>query len=173
MTAPDNRDVAIHEAGHAVAAHLVGLRIGSVTIEPGEDDAGHTVAHDDDHLEVAAVFAPGAPRPYPALSDRQRWILERDIVQRVGGLCADFIHAGDPDEAGAEDDILAANVIALCLVPREEIGAFIQVLVDRTAQLLRHHFDAVYDVAELLDERRTITGAEALSAIEHALKREP
>src|SRR5437867_3805113 len=66
---------AYHEAGHAVAAYFLGVRLKSVTIEPGDDSAVRT--HHQDLIDKRIE--------YEEITDRTRLNIERTVMICLAG----------------------------------------------------------------------------------------
>lgn len=92
----DRAAVAHHEAGHAIVAHVLGLRVGSVIlVDDGDDSYGETQIQPDE--------------------------TEKRIVELYAGLEAHLCHCRDEAEAegGAEDDLEKIKSLAVALDPLE------------------------------------------------------
>lgn len=89
---------AYHEAGHAVAAHLVGIRVLSAGIEPAEGFLG-LVAHEGVGAELLAVAQGSAPL---TLALRAR--LEAHVLMLLAGSIAEHRQRGRRDHIGSSQD---------------------------------------------------------------------
>lgn len=92
-SAEDLRTVAIHEVGHALVAHRLGLKVESVSIIPDGASAGQALVHKATRLptweEVATL-----------------------VTVALGGRAADMV-VGDGANAGAESDLAEATRLLL------------------------------------------------------------
>lgn len=92
-SAEDLRTVAIHEIGHALVAHRLGLKVESVSIIPEGASAGQALVHKATRLptweEVATL-----------------------VTVALGGRAADIV-VGDGANAGAESDLAEATRLLL------------------------------------------------------------
>ena len=77
---------AYHEAGHVVAAHVLGLDITGVTIVPGEESFGRYLGHAGVPVDYALVYN----------SDLADDYLERQLVCYYAGAVAEEVLTGEP-----------------------------------------------------------------------------
>lgn len=160
----DLRHVAIHEAGHAVVAHLLGYGVESVTIR-GEGDAGGWT---DIRM--------------PSVSDRA--LVEARVKVLLAGRAAN-VFFGAPPDTGATSDLaeatrllaaarlsfgLAGSLVyraapgqALDMVTRDKaladaIGQELGRLMTSTQRLVADHSAAIQRVAYALLERSVLDG---------------
>lgn len=117
----------MHEAGHAVMAHLCRRRVGAASAVP--------------HGEVLGQLEYGGFTTFPAgwLDDaRARRKLENEIMIALAGLAAEYVVPIAVDHAGAAADLARALGIALAAISDpEEATAFINWLFVRTRNRLR------------------------------------
>jgi hypothetical protein len=170
-TEEQDQRIAVHEAGHAVAARLLGNPLGGATVNPGPGYEGRVWG--ERHMEafaegrgdatvVRAVLAPVMPE---AGEDRHP---VADIFGRVYTQCIELM-AGraaermllDGEPAVPADDIRQARELALLLCPSEEaIDTFIAHCDVAARDLLMPHGDAVIVLSTVLRIRRTLDGVE-------------
>jgi cell division protease FtsH len=168
--------VAIHESGHAVAAHLLQSRsrIDLVSIEKRQNTLGMV-----------------APLPIEERETRWRTEIEIDVKVSLASLAAEKMFFGEDNSSGVSHDLQAAtqntalmegvwgmgsgitslaglpeHVIAQTPDPTEKvvgrmadrIEKRLKVLYDEVYELLVEHSDDVLRLALLLEERKTISG---------------
>lgn len=177
------RTVAFHEAGHALAG-VVGCPddgLHKVTIQPRGQAMG------------VAFFSPDADRHL-----HSRRYLEGQIIKGLGGRVAEELVFGTENvTGGAESDLVHVNRLARRMIYRlgmgadnglliydddaplsgeaqarmdAEVRALLDRMYDRTREILTNHRPALEALAELLLERETIDGPDALRIlIEHGV----
>lgn len=150
---PTTRLVAVHEAAHAVVAHLAGLRVTQLELGAAPELAGacHT-------LDLLA--APGETDP----------LVRLDVA--LAGPLAEAMEAGrtEPDEHAADLDL----AVRLALRLAGDCEAAHRLLLERAAAVraaLEQHWPAVDGLARAL-ERRGRLGAAELDALLAALVRD-
>ena len=164
------RIAAVHEAGHVVA-HLVASReITQVSLIARGESGGRTIAHaptiaprrqdiDDIALAMLAgraaeeeLFGEPSAGAVGDLAQATRLLAEARARQGLGDT---LLHRGEPIET------LLANDSALrAAVERDLVRIY-----DRALDLIRERRAAVLVVADRLQERRCLTGAEARAAV--------
>lgn len=105
MTANDDLRwaTAVHEAGHAVAAHVLGRGIRRATLEEGEDTLGHVEKYQRgprwfERLEEAQSGGPGGS----LIEARFRRAVERDVmIALAGGLAQREFLGHEIEDTGA------------------------------------------------------------------------
>jgi len=152
-TQAELRRTAIHEAGHAVAHHVVGMMCGEASIVPV-------------YKEMCGGYAIAA-NPwliYEAWERRGKW-RGHDFGRIIGymsGREAEIIAFGDHHD-GDGDDLLQIGLIA-------EAAGFSMTYVERlrlkVRSLLRRHWHKVEAIVEALLIHKTLTGAEIDAIIE-------
>lgn len=134
---------AYHEAGHCVAAELLGIGVVSVSIIPEPSASGHTVytakRHDALNRMITAYSGPIAERYIDPGADTRAW-------------AADLGHAADA-------------LMELHRETREPVSRIAQRAVTSARGLVAKHRTAIQDVARLLMERRMITGQHVTAAV--------
>ncbi len=162
---PDSRSpeeveaVALHEAGHAVVARLLGIEVDSVTT-------------------VSQGIAGGVTRTAVPSSFPNRAEIEDYVTMLLAGRAADVVLGSKGAHAGAAMDLSAA--VTLLTRAHSEWGLFgslapaavdahellgkveqhLQRLLDRARRLVQSHRKAVKLLARTLVEQRLLSGAE-------------
>lgn len=145
--------VAIHEAGHAVAARLLGRGIEMVTIVPGDGALGE-VRHTPAVLPVEAL----------GRHARETW-----AMIAVAGPLAEALHQNVELDV---DDVEVALALELTLSlsgSEDEAVAYLVWLVERTRTMLNAHWGLVEYFAENLLEHRTVGSREVHALIDAQL----
>lgn len=155
---------AVHEAGHAIVALELRIRVLTVTIVDVSDDGGGGSCD----VGVSGWFAPYVfhRRPPRVQRDpRRRELLERYIVQGVAGYVAErllvgrpahhFWHDEDVDKnADVGSDAAQACVCARLLgVRRDRIRPFVASFERRAEEILERRWREVEALADELEER--------------------
>jgi hypothetical protein len=99
---PDIRTVALHEVGHAVVAHRLGLDVDRVSILPEGQSGGHTRAR-----------LPSIVLTWPEICDL--------VTVSLGGRAADMVLSGAAN-AGAENDLATATSMLVAALERQGLG---------------------------------------------------
>jgi hypothetical protein len=124
------KQLAIHEAGHAVIAYRLGLEVGKITIEPSGDILGASLS--------AAEWADGS-------TDREQ------IITLFAGYAAESKSNPGADAAGSQqDDDRAARLLEL-----QPPGSDCE-LRDAAAALVDENWPQISTVANALCERLTL-----------------
>jgi hypothetical protein len=165
--------IAIHEAGHVVAARLLGRPVGGVTVTPdparGYEGLCWGIAHTEafaegrgDASNLREALAPVMPK---AGEDRRP---VADVFGNVYAQCIELM-AGraaeamllDGEPAAQADDLRQARELALLICSTEEaIETFIEHSDVAARDLLLPHGDAVIVISTVLRIKRTLDGAE-------------
>ena len=154
-------DTAYHEAGHAVARYLLGLRINHVTIIPEEGMLGHC-----DGGKGRRTFHPDIN-----LNLRQRDYLEREVISTLAGGTAERRFGGQPNLKGSESDLHAAVDLASYVHGGGELlDAYVNYLWACAAAMWQVEWQwlAVKVLAAELLARRRIGGRKAREVIRGA-----
>jgi hypothetical protein len=170
-TEEQDQRIAIHEAGHAVAARLLGHPLGGATVHPGPGYEGrvwgerHMEAFAEgrgDASDVRAVLAPEMPKA----GDDRRPVA--DIFGNVYAQCIELM-AGrasermllDEEPVEPADDLRQARELAMLICFSEEaIETFIMHCNVAARDLLLPYGDVVIALSVLLRIKRTLDGAE-------------
>ena len=146
------RRVALHEAGHAVMAHVLGQRLWRASIKPDEHTLGRVARHWRG-IDPQAM----APRMERRIRDEALVSLAGDAAERIG------TGRGDRRATWETDRLKAASAIEALTWGDEGgreawlLGRLLRLRADR---MLRRHWPAVLAVAGALEERREIPGGE-------------
>lgn len=142
--------VAIHEAGHAVAARVLGRGIDLVTIVPDADSLGF-VRH-----------------PRPRLPDHAlgRHARETWAMIALAGPLAEAMHEGTELPTEDEELALALELTLAMSATNDEAVAYVVWLLERTRTILVGHWGLVEYFAAQLLEHRTVRGREVHALID-------
>jgi hypothetical protein len=146
---------AVHEAGHAVVAFVLGRPIHEVSIRPRGRFAG------------VCKFQKGKGRPTEDHIDREMQI-------SLAGVAAEIRHLGKADARGAQTDLIRSMNMALERTgSKERAERLVRRTIDRALHLLDQpgHWNAVEVLLALLIEHETISGRAVRHAVEESLKR--
>jgi ATP-dependent Zn protease len=167
------RQIAYHEAGHAVVHTMLGLGTEMVTVVPHTDEDGdiilglHRQEEENVHLLVCA-FDVG----YTEAEE----LADKMIIQALSGRQAEMKycrHANlpEPPIEYADHDYDIINELAFRCAPTPPTGemidarAYIAPLEEKAAQLLDEHWHLVERVAAVLHEEKTISGDRLLEIL--------
>lgn len=165
--------IAVHEAGHAVCARLLGHEVGGVTVNPdpvrGYEGlcwgAGHAEAFAEgrgDASDVREVLRPMMPQ---AGEDRRPVAdvfgsIYTQCIELAAGRAAERMLL-DEEPAEPIDDIRQARELAMLVCSSEEaISTFIAHCDIVTRDLLTRYGDVVIALSVVLRIKRTLDGAE-------------
>lgn len=169
----DDQKIAIHEAGHAICARVLGHAVGGVTVDPdpvrGSQGLCWGIGHSEalaagrgDASTVREVLAPVMPS---AGEDRRS---VSDVFASVYGQCTELM-AGraaerillDGEPAPPVDDLRQARELALLICKSEEaIETFIAHCEVAARALLMPYGDILIVLSAVLRIRRTLDGPE-------------
>lgn len=148
----DREVAAHHEAGHAVAAHLLGLNIDRVTIQPEGGTAGHVV-HEYGCNMNDIVTKRGVAR---------QWALECAAIVALAGEVAQrrFRAESLEKEHGGGDRLTCHHALDHLAgeADRELRDAWEKVLILRTERLIAQNWRYVEWLAAILLKQTTIEG---------------
>jgi hypothetical protein len=154
--------IAIHEAGHAVAAHELGLSIHSVSVTP---DGGRFEQFEptewlrDDQNKARfreAVLASVGPA--------DRWKLYPQIVLSFAGRAAGR-RLGD-DGSGAEHDVEQARAIASSVTETWAEQSALLYMAERHAEdIVRNRWEDIERLADLLVRQGELNATEIAAAV--------
>jgi hypothetical protein len=160
------RRVAVHEAGHAVAAVRFHHGLRRATVEPGEDSLGHILAN---LLPRSVRRALELEWPTPA----QRRRVEGFLTMLLAGPAAERRLTGRWNHVHAGQDYADAAYVAMRASRDEaDMDRQLEAAEDRGVAFADEHWFEIEAVAAALAERGTLTGRE-VRAIVGALPREP
>ena len=197
MTNPpdDERNVAYHEAGHAVAACLLRIPFKKVSILPDDDSLGRLI-----HTQMEppkrpfrlpkAIREEADPesRAFMEKAYRQSWEadnsveinpdrpdirdwLERRIMCAYAGEIASRLMTGHEDRDGPRADYAAVMNLSRVAAPGDEETYYLAYLRERTKNLLSREDRraALRALADALLERREISGRTARRIVQQAI----
>jgi hypothetical protein len=173
-TEEQDQRVAIHEAGHAVCARLLGHQVGGVTVNPDPDrgseglcwGVGHTEAFAEDRGdasdvrgEALAPLMPNAGEDHSAVSDIFGNTYTQ-VIELMAGRAAERMLLDD-EPVSAADDLRQARELALLFCKSEEaIETFIAHCDVAARDLLMPYGDVVIVLSTVLRIKRTLDGRE-------------
>jgi len=170
-TEEQDQRIAVHEAGHAVAARLLGNPLGGATVDPGPGYEGrvwgerHMEAFAEgrgDASDVRAVLAPMMPKPGEdrgAVSDVFGNVYAHCIELMAGRAAERMLLDEEPVEPA--DNLRQARELAMLICFSEEaIETFITHCDIAARDLLLPYGDVVIALSVLLRIKRTLDGAE-------------
>lgn len=142
-------ETAYHEAGHAVAAWILGLKFKQVTIHPtGRGTLGC----------ITELNAPRWFRPDLQMTPRIRVMAERRILVFFAGKCAQEQYLGKGVRTGYESDYDAAVALAAKLCSDSDVAdAYLTYCLTAAKAVIRRNWSAVAAVAEALVEVETLS----------------
>lgn len=164
LSPDDVTRAAYHQAGHAVAAHLLGRPVPDLSIEAEPEAAGTcgyalwaedfgVLGEGEEEGTAGVVGAAGVGEAGFAEGGE----VEAEIVACLAGPIAEAIHAGEFSEEAAEDDIFLILELAEAAVADEAAReAYLAGLESKAEALLQEAWRAVEAVAGALLEERTL-----------------
>jgi hypothetical protein len=170
-TEEEDERVAVHEAGHCVAARLLGHEVGGVTVNPASGyeglcwGVGHTQAFTNgrgDASDVRKVLAPLMPKPgedRSALSDVFGNVYAKGIELMAGRAAERMLLEDEP--VTPVDDLRQARELAMLICTSEKaIETFIAHCDVAAWDLLLPYGDVVMTLSIVLRIKRTLDGVE-------------
>ncbi|TWC05044.1 hypothetical protein FBZ93_10354 [Bradyrhizobium macuxiense] len=172
-TFEDDERIAVHEAGHAVCARLLGHDVGGVTVNPDVSHGSEGLCWGVGHAEAFVEGRGDASDVRDALrsvmpkagEDRQP---VADVFANVYAKCIEFVAGraaermlleGEPPEP--TDDLRQTRELAMLIGSSEEaIATFIAHCDVAALDLLMPHGDVVMALSIILRIKRTLDGAE-------------
>jgi hypothetical protein len=146
MTDYRRRLTAHHEAGHAVAAHLLGRRLELISIKPGRRHLGFA-ANRAPPIHVAVEHVEGVPLTHQP--EALRRAVETDVIVYLAGYLAEFLV--EPQAPGQPiapaEDIAAAREALSHLTPRDV--ELLQRHEDELARSDKSDDDLAHEIARL------------------------
>ena len=151
-------DTAYHEAGHAVAAFLLGLRIGrnGVTVVPDKIEQTLGTAH---------VLARLQERPDVSVSPRTHVQIENHAVMCMAGDVAEKKFRPRRHYGGQTDLLHATDLLSYISESNEITTARLNVATLRARSLVELRRREITAVANALVERKTLTAEQVREAI--------
>ncbi len=156
----DWKALAFHEAGHAVAAVVLGISITRVSIVPSIHSFGR-VTHG--RHEPYAALVEGAP-----LNERGRQAVRAQVLMSFAGPSAEERLTGwcrSTDNDGYEQ----AQMLELLGGSDSEILAELLNLSDVSRQFVEEHWEVIGQLAEVLFDRRMLSGKTVRKIVRRAL----
>jgi hypothetical protein len=154
---------AYHEAGHAVAAHMLDIPLRHATVVPNHEEGslGHVLYGRLSPKMIEALQSGG-------LTPGMRAKIENIVIATFAGGIAEHRYRGRRNLVGTTHD---RHMIIDFLEPISgnipELEAYALWLEQRAINLVARFWDVVEVVAAALLERHTLTGAQIRSAIYH------
>ena len=151
--------VAVHESGHAMAAHYLGARVRAVTVRPGANYRGMC----DRKLVVT-------DEDWDSLDDRAKTRIGREVkVLFAGALAVKRAYPRSQWRATGSDDFpRAAEWIAHVYNDARIQRYWSEILLAETEMLLGFRWHVVEHLAQRLLEQETMKGCEVTQAIYEA-----
>jgi hypothetical protein len=173
----DETEVAYHEAGHAVAARILGRPVNTATVIADErgGSAGH-VEHDFAQNLNELEYELGDDEEEDADIERKRQVIyEHEAMIALAGCAAQRRYLGDrADEEALHEGAYSDRQFVLQIFDKlvgldDELRiAWWKVLELRTDRLLERQWPAVEHLASCLLDRKTLTGEEVDECIADA-----
>jgi len=161
----NERELAYHEAGHAVVRCLLRLPFKRVTIIPTDENLG----------QVAGVTLPEGYKPESDRGPKTRDRTEREIMARLAGMVAEGLLAeSEVNAPGAwKDRQNAVDLAEFVTTSAEEAEAYTEWLLCRTRNLLSlpWNWAAVQAVAQALLAERELGARRVRSIVKEAIAR--
>jgi hypothetical protein len=175
----DDRRVAVHEAGHAVAARALGYPLAGATIDPDDKCGGkvwgpaHTVAFGGsdpvpDLCDQLRDAMPKIGEPRTDAADVFLHALNRTVELVSAGVAERMLLPGDPVPSVSDIEHSLQYASLVCKSP-EAVEKFIALAEQMADDLLRPFSDVLVAVSTSLKARRTMTGAMIDSVISRAV----
>lgn len=149
---------AYHEAGHAVAAFLLGRQVHKVTIEPGKSAFGA--------LRLGTCqLAKGRTKP-------SKDLLEEEVIILFAGMVAEAHFTGKYCERGASEDLrMIRRILCGRATSEKQHEKLHRRMLDKTEHLLcdGRHAKAIDWIAQELIERTSVSGRAVKHFVNQAL----
>jgi hypothetical protein len=168
----DDVRIATHEAGHCVAARLLGHPLGGATVDPGPGYEGRVWGElyveaftngRGDASHVRETLAPVMPKPGEDRSSVSDVFgnVHAQCIELMAGRAAELMLLSDGDPEPPVDDLRQARELALLICFSEEaIESFIAHCDVVARDLLLPYGDVVIVLSTVLRITRTLDGAE-------------
>lgn len=151
-----------HEAGHAVAAHVLGIDFTGATIQADRRVAGQVEVQIPAWVRRAKVPGP-----------RFRLWVDAYVMTHMAGLLAEREHTGRNNHKGAVDDYLGTFTLAemVTFTPKER-DRYLDWLYERMRALARRRAfrTAVRSVAAVLMRRQTVSARQVAVLTNRAIR---
>ncbi len=151
--------VAYHEAGHAVAAKMLGFVVDRISISPQGDAAGHVIH--DYGCNMNEVIYEDEPL--------RQWALERAAIVSLAGEVAQRRYrpdSVDPDHGGGDRVHVHQILDHLADETDQELrDAWATLLLLRAERLVEVHWPRVEWLASVLLSQTTIEGADEIGHV--------
>jgi len=170
-TEEEDKRIAVHEAGHAICARILGHDIGGVTVNPANGyeglcwGIGHTQAFAQgrgdasDVREILAPMMPKAGEDRSAISDVFGNVYSQGIELMAGRAAEYMLLEGEP--VAPVHDLRQARELAMLICTSEEaIESFIAHCDVAARDLLLPYGDVVIVLSTVLRIKRTLDGPE-------------
>jgi hypothetical protein len=166
-----DRRVAVHESGHAVSSHLLGLPVAGATIEFIDGHHGLTWATDGP-LQAGETVDAICRQLTPlmsAIGDRADIATELlqaadQVISLLAGVEAERLFCAELMPNTEHDEIDARQIAALICRSERAVDTYLDFCRIEARALLTGHRDAVLAIADALVEHHTLNGA-AIDAI--------
>jgi len=174
---PDLAAVAIHEAGHAVIAHKLGIAVDSVTVRPHGDALGVMVpgsascARDEAMVSLAGAIAEERYRGRPPRrgSDASD---QKDVDETITALTNTHVDYGAIlDDDYDDPDGLFRTMALDNLHKSKSPDALHRRLRRKTKALVEQNWEAITALARILIAEKTLTGARLTKLLQTLTKK--
>lgn len=148
-----NRElIAYHEAGHAVAAHALGVEVEGVSIVEDEGSLGRSTTPLPENFDLSGEGADA--------------VLENHLITGVAGAASEELLTGELSELTGKD---LEGVVEL-LMSLSDTGASVKVdseeALDKAKSILRDNWSSVQALAEALLEHEELDREGVLEVLE-------
>jgi ATP-dependent Zn protease len=144
---------AYHEAGHAVAAHALGVEVEGVSIMHYEGSTGHTITP--------------LPENFDSSDEEADAVLEKHLITGVAGAASEELLTEELSELSGKD----LEGVAKLLMGLEDAGAPVQAdseeALDKAKSILRDNWDSVRALAEALLKHEELGREGVLAVLEN------
>ena len=155
------RATAYHEAGHAIAAHVLGRQIKRMTIVPNKSENYAGCVFFGKQPSVKGIDTDPSPKIRRAAEQR--------ILVSLAGLCAQrLFNPRTCRSFHGHEDFKVILLYVGHLMRENETEPFLKWMEVRTENILRDNWKAVEVLADELIRRRELTGQEAHQIIRDA-----